>query len=179
MPRFTITTNGQTVRQIDAFGDRIDLGSGSDCAVLIDGPAVAAREASLVRDSHAQNYRLEPASFELVGIEVSDGTVFSIGNHQVRVDYLAGEMEPLALPPYNSPESPVGSPNIDSEAERNPEPTAGELIAEDAPVVSTNLTNLFVPLVDPPRGRRIPSWGWILAGVGVALIVGILLLIAF
>lgn len=188
MPRFTITKNGQTLGQIDACGDRIELGSENTCQVVIDDPSIAANQARFVRTSIAQHYRFEPVSFQptltangitlSAPVEVTDGAIFGITEYLIRVDYLAGELVPLALPPSESPEAVFEASSSEPESvwPSAPDMEAGAMTEVQLRPVSP--MNLYVPLVDPPRRRTIPTWGWILAGAGIVLIAGTLLLIA-
>lgn len=188
MPRFTITKNGHTVRQIDALGDRIDLGSGNDCQVVIDDAAIAANQARLVRGSMTENYRMEPAtpepSIKVNGIdlsapvEVADGTVFGIAEYLIKVDYLAGELAPLAHPLAESPEESLEFLSAEPESVWPAEPHLEKSPKAEVQIRPTSPVNLFVPLVGRPRSGKIPTWGWILAAAGIVLMMGILLLIA-
>ncbi len=189
MPRFTITRNGHTLGQIDAFGDRIDLGSGSGCQIVIDDAAIAANQARFVRSSMTQNYRIEPVSPEpaikangvdlSAPLEIVNGTVFGIAEYLIKVDYLAGELAPLALPPAVSPEEFIEVLNAEPGSVWHAETPMGEDPMAEVPIPPTSPVNLCVPLADPPRTGNIPTWGWILAGAGIVLILGILFLIAF
>jgi hypothetical protein len=188
MPRFTIIRNGHSLGQVDAFGDRIDLGSGSECQVVIDDAAIATIHARLVRSSTLQHYRIEPVSFEPATtatgitlsspIEVADGAVFGVGEYVIRVDYLAGELVPLALPPVASPGESIEAPSAEPESVSPAETTTQSDLMSEVRTQPASPVNLFVPLADPPRSGTIPTWGWILAGAGIALLLGILLLIA-
>lgn len=188
MPRFTVTRNGHTLGQIDAFGERIDLGSGSDCQVVIDDSAIATNQARFVRSSTTQKYRIEPVSPEpaitvnginlSAPIEVSDGAVFGVVEYRIKVDYLAGEVAPSVLPTTESTEEFLDDLKSDPESVWPVESPVRDGPILEAKIHSAHPVNRIVPLVDPPRSREIPTWGWILAGAGIVLIVGILLLIA-
>jgi hypothetical protein len=188
MPRFTIIRNGHSLGQVDAFGDRIDLGSGSECQVVIDDAAIATIHARLVRSSTLQHYRIEPMSIEpaitangvtvSTPVDVADGAVFGVAEYVIRVDYLAGELVPLALPLVASRGESVEAPSADPESVPPTEPPTQTDPMAEVRTQPASPVNLFVPLADPPRSGKIPAWGWLLASAGIALLLGILLLIA-
>ena len=104
MPRFTITRNGHTLGQIDAFGDRIDLGSGSGCQIVIDDAAIGFRNGAIDFVGHSYGVT---AAYDTT-INTTDQHIYpglilpdnSLGLHEVDLvratsdENDTGEMEP-------------------------------------------------------------------------------------
>lgn len=108
MPRFTITRDGKPIGQVDAHGDRIELGSARTCQVLIDDLLISLKQAAFVRSSTADNFHVEAISrvpaFSLDGqvvespVEVRDGSVLTIEGYEVAIAYLPGEVVSASSP---------------------------------------------------------------------------------
>jgi pSer/pThr/pTyr-binding forkhead associated (FHA) protein len=108
MPRFTITRDGKPIGQVDAHGDRIELGSARTCQVLIDDLLISLKQAAFVRNSTADNFHVEAVSrvpaFSLDGqvvespVEVRDGAVLTIEGYEIAIAYLPGEVVSASAP---------------------------------------------------------------------------------
>lgn len=117
MPRFTITQDGKPVSQVDAHGDRIDLGSARNAQVQIDDLLISLKQAMFVRTTATELYRVEPTSripaFTLNGevveqpAEVPDGAVLAVEGYRIRIDYLPGEIATQAPPATARPAPPL------------------------------------------------------------------------
>ena len=116
MPRFTITRDGKSVSQIDAHGNRIELGSARTCQVLVDDLLISLKQAAFARGSNSEKYMVEPVSrvpsFSLDGVpvegpmEVREGAVLTIEGYTITIGYLPGEIVSASAP---MPAAPVGS----------------------------------------------------------------------
>lgn len=153
MPRFTITRDGKPVSQIDAHGDRIELGSARTCQVLIDDLLISLKQAAFVRASSAEKFMVEPVSripaFTLDGlavegpVEVRDGAILAIEGYSVTIGYLPGEIVvpgapaaapaagarvssfvPSDEPPLPPPLEPDLPPPLEESKPKIPEPVA-------------------------------------------------------
>lgn len=198
MPRFSITKDGRPIGQVEARGDRIELGSERSCQVVIDDVLIAAHQVTFSRTSQMVRYQIVPVltgstitlngEVVLAPAEVADGASFSIASYMVKVDYLAGELLPLVLTydgprayavPEVLPDGPSAAPSSTLEANAADSTPDGQVILPTGPSrESATADRMFVPLTEPRRSGRIPSWGWLLAGVGILLFVEIILLIA-
>lgn len=197
MPRFSITKAGIHVGQFEARGDRIELGSERSCHVVIEDVLIAAHQVTFSRTSQMVRYQIVPVpsgstitlngEVVLAPVEVTDGAVFSIAGYMVKVDYLAGELLPLLLNydepraytvPGMLPDGPSAAPSSTLEANAGSAPDQQIVLPTGPSPEIASTDRMFVPLTEPRRGGRIPSWGWFLAGVGVLLFVEIILLIA-
>ncbi len=101
MPKFTIAKDGRIVGQIDAHGDRIEMGSARTCQVQIDDLLISLKQATFVKPAGSSSYFVEPVSripvLSVNGIpltdrtEISDGALLAIEGYTITVNYVAGE----------------------------------------------------------------------------------------
>ncbi len=160
MPRFSITRNGQPVSQIDAHGDRIELGSARTAQVVIDDLLISLKQAALVRASTADRYKVEPISripaFTLNGVavegpvEIPEGAILGIEGYQVRIEYLPGEV--LGVAASAAPVQPMAQSAIPASQPPLPPPLEPDLppplesSQPSAPAVATT------PSISAPAG---------------------------
>jgi pSer/pThr/pTyr-binding forkhead associated (FHA) protein len=147
MPRFTITRDGKPIGQVDAHGDRIELGSARTCQVLIDDLLISLKQAAFVRSSTADNFHVEAVSrvpaFSLDGqvvespVEVRDGAVLTIEGYEIAIAYLPGEVV-----------------NASASA---PAPAAGGQVRSYAPAVEQPLPPPLEPELPPPLEASQPK----------------------
>lgn len=119
MPRFTITKDGKPIGLVDAYGDRIELGSARTCQVVIDDLLISLKQAAFARNSSNALYQVEPVSrvpaFTLNGtvvegqMEVTDGAQLGIEGYVVKIDYLPGDIVSASPPPLQPAPLPVSS----------------------------------------------------------------------
>lgn len=101
MPKFSIAKDGRPVGQVDAHGDRIELGSARTCQVVIDDLLISLKQAAFVKSPGTGQYVVEAVSrvpaFTLNGIvveqptEVPDGALLGIEGYSIKIEYLPGE----------------------------------------------------------------------------------------
>jgi pSer/pThr/pTyr-binding forkhead associated (FHA) protein len=155
---------------VHVTGDRVYVEDvGSAAGTFVNGIQVPARQ------------RVEVKGQDLIEIRSSRESTL------LRVELIRGSTPPV--PPTPSPQPAAAMPPRPAEPvhvaspPRHESPALGDFAAEEPPVVrrrrreSSAAENPFVPLEESRSKGGIPRWGWIVAGVGILLLVVVILLI--
>jgi pSer/pThr/pTyr-binding forkhead associated (FHA) protein len=157
---------------VHVVGDRVYVeDAGSAAGTFVNGNAIPPRQ------------RVEVKAQDLIEIRSSrESTLLRVelGRESAPASPAA---TPQQVPPQAPPPRPAEPAAPSIPAPRHEPPALGDFAAEEPPVVrrrrreSSAAENPFVPLDEPRTSGKIPRWGWIVAGVGILLLIVIVLLI--
>lgn len=157
MPKFTITKDGRAVAQVEAHGDRIELGSARTCQVIIDDLLISLKQAAFVKSPGGTTYAIEPVSrvpaMTVNGVplsdraDIADGSVVGIEGYTITINYTVGEMG--AKPPAPAELRPSPPPQFAGDPPLPP-PLEPELPPPLEPIPPAAVAPLASPVVTVP-----------------------------
>jgi pSer/pThr/pTyr-binding forkhead associated (FHA) protein len=175
-------TQNDVVVRLDAQGNPDNSISRRHALIHVTGKSVLVEDLGSAAGTFVNGVQVVPGS----KVEVTSNDLIEIRSSKESTVVRVELNQPSAPPkeaPVPIPERPAAPPPPPAYAAAPRHEPAIDDLRHDEPIVRRRRRadedeNPFVPLDAPPRARRIPTWGWIVAGAGVLLLIVILILIA-